>query len=383
MAKALKKPKKETIKKQVKKIALKKTFKKNTKPVKKIKAKKLVRKPAKTLKLVKFLHNPIIEPRSYPWESKATFNPTAFLADDKVHLIYRAIGDDDISVLGYASSLNGFRLTERPTNSIYNKFGKFIKSEEAINYVSGGGWNGGCEDPRVVLIDDIVYMLYTAFDGWGSLRIALTSIKLEDFKKKIWNWEKPILISPPNEIHKNWVLFPEKINGKFAILHSISPKILIDYINNFNEFDNNKFIKSYHSSNNPSWADSWDNMVRGVGPAPLRTKIGWLVLYHAMDKDGSNRYKLGALLLDLKDPTKVLYRAQNPILEPDQWYENDWKPGIIYASGAVVLDGKLLVYYGAGDKHIGVASIKLTDLIDSMKSNGAVKLEKNKDIKRF
>jgi len=95
-------------------------------------------------------------------------------------------------------------------------------------------------------------------------------------------------------------------------------------------------------------------------------------------KNDGDRYKLGAMILDLKDPQKVIYRAQHPILEPSEWYENDWKPGIIYANGAVVRDGKLFVYYGGGDKHIGVASILLSDLIDSMKKNGAIKLEKTK-----
>jgi predicted GH43/DUF377 family glycosyl hydrolase len=68
-------------------------------------------------------------------------------------------------------------------------------------------------------------------------------------------------------------------------------------------------------------------------------------------------------------------------LEPDEWYENNWKPGIIYASGAVVKDGKLFVYYGGGDKYIGVASVILSDLINSMKTDGKVKLEKNKKLK--
>jgi len=376
MPKVSKEPKK-IIKKQTKKIALPKTPKKSrkvTEPTKKLTTKKII----KTLQLKRSSHNPIIEPRPYSWESKATLNPAAFLADGKIHLIYRAIGDDDISVLGYASSLNGYSLKERPTHSIYHKFGKFIRSEETINYVSGGGWNGGCEDPRVALIGDTVYMLYTAFDGWGSLRIALTSIKLDDFKKKRWNWEKPILISPPGEIHKNWVLFPEKINGKFAILHSISPKILIDYINNFDEFDGTKFIKSYHSGS-PAWENSWDNMIRGVGPTPIKTDIGWLILYHAMDKNDPNRYKLGAMILDFKDPTKILYHSPSPILEPDEYYENEgFKAGVIYSCGAVVKDGRLFVYYGGADSVVCVASIKLSDLIDNLVKNKVVKLNKNK-----
>ena len=78
-----------------------------------------------------------------------------------------------------------------------------------------------------------------------------------------------------------------------------------------------------------------------------------------MDKNEPNRYKVGVMLLDLKDPQKVKYRSAHPILEPEEWYENDGKPGIVYANGAVVKDGILFVYYGSGDKYIGVASIKL------------------------
>jgi predicted GH43/DUF377 family glycosyl hydrolase len=77
-------------------------------------------------------------------------------------------------------------------------------------YTSGGGW-GGSEDPRVVRIDEHIYMIYVAFEGWNSIRIALTSISVDDFKKGNWNWKKPILLSPVGEMHKNWVMFPEKI----------------------------------------------------------------------------------------------------------------------------------------------------------------------------
>jgi len=369
MSKVLKKKKKIIKKTVIKKKIVKKTVKKVVK--------KTVKKLAKTLKLVRFSHNPIIEPRAYSWESKATLNPAAFLTDGKIHLIYRAIGDNDVSVLGYASTIDGFRLEERPTYSVYHKYGKFEKSEEPINYVSGGGWNGGCEDPRITLINDIVYMLYTAFDGWGSVRIALTSIKLEDFKKRKWNWKSPVLISPPGEIHKNWVLFPEKINGKFTILHSISPEIMIDYFDNLNELNGNKFIHSVHQ-NDPRW-QLRERGIRGIGPTPIKTELGWLILYHKIEEHDPNRYKLFAMILDFKNLTKILYRSQNPILEPDEYYENNgFKAGVIYSCGAIVKNGILFVYYGGGDKHIGVASIMLADLINSLKKNGAVKLEKNK-----
>lgn len=372
---------KKIVKKLTKKVVIKKTIKKKVVKVVKRVVKNVIKKKSKGLQLERSPFNPIIEPRLYSWESKATFNPAAFMADGKIHLIYRAIGDNDVSVLGYASSLDGHNFRDRPTHSIYHKFGKFIKSDDPIDYVSGGGWNGGCEDPRVTLIDYTVYMLYTAFDGWGSLRIALTSIKLDDFKKKRWNWEKPILISPPGEIHKNWVLFPEKINGKFAILHSISPEILIDYIEDFKEFDDTKFINSLHSSS-PLWKSSWDNMVRGVGPTPIKTEIGWLVLYHAMDKKDPDRYKLGAMILDFNDPTRILYKSQNPILEPDEYYENEgFKAGVIYSCGAVVKDGELFVYYGGADSVVCVASVELSSLLEDLKKNKVVKLKKKKLLK--
>ena len=351
----------------------------NRKNIKILKTKPKTKRAKKPVKLKRAKNNPIIEPRLYPWESKATFNPAAIKAGDKVHLLYRAVGDNDSSVLGYASSKDGLNIDERPTYFIYKKNTGCSKFKEPVFYISGGGWNGGCEDPRLAVIDDDVFMLYTAFDGWGSVRIALTSIKLNDFLKKKWRrWEKPVLISPPNEIHKNWVIFPGKINGKFAVLHSISPKIAIEYVDSLDEFDGTKFIQSYYHSE-PKWENSWDTWVRGVGPTPIKTKIGWLVLYHAMDKNDPDRYKLGAMILDLKDPTKILYHSKNPILEPDECYENEgWKSGVIYSCGAAVKKGKLFVYYGGADKFVCAASMPLQDLLDDLRKDNVIKLKKNK-----
>ena len=363
----------------------KKTKKKNSKKKKISSKKKSVKFRKKVIKkkkggiiLKRAYHNPIIEPRSYIWESKATLNPAAFMANGKVHLVYRAIGDNDSSVLGYAGSHDGYNIDDRPTYAVYqrpNNFNRPDLSVSSIDYISGGGWNGGCEDPRVTLLGDIVYMLYTAFDGWGSVRITLTSIKLDDFEKKKWNWEKPIIISPPGEIHKNWVIFPEKINNKFAIFHSMSPKILVEYVDKMEDFDGVKFIHSVHQGS-PEW-QLREKGIRGVGPSPIKTKLGWLILYHAIEEHDSNRYKLFAMILDAKDPTKILYRSISPILEPEEHYENNgYKWGVIYSCGAVVKDGTLFVYYGGADKVIGVASIKLANLLADLKKHKAVKLKK-------
>ena len=328
--------------------------------------------------------NPIIEPRegNY-WEMKATFNPGAIYADHRVHLLYRAIGGDDISVLGYASSDDGISFLERPDEPAYvplsTKATTPKEEQKPLEpaYFSGGGWNGGCEDPRLTLIGDRVYLAYTAFDGWGSIRIALSSIALQDFLKKNWKWKKPAMISPSGEIHKNWVLFPERIHGKFAILHSISPKILVDYFDNLDDFDEEEaVIKSKY--NRISNTGAWDSWIRGAGPPPLKTKDGWLLLYHAMDIRDPNRYKLGAMILDADDPTKILYRSRTPILEPDFDYENHgFKAGVVYSCGAVINNGELYVYYGGADSVTCVAMANLDTFLNELKIYGAPKLKTN------
>lgn len=362
-----------------KKIILKKSKKlpKKTKTVFKKKIKIVPRgKKEESIKLTKLTSNPIISPSSYSWESKATFNPTAFEHNGTIHIIYRAVGEDDNSVLGYAYTHDGLTIDGRPTYHIYKRFFNYNENLPKIDYLSGGGWSGGCEDPRIVLIENTVYMIFTAFDGWGSVRLALTSISLADFEKKKWNWKKAVMISPPGEINKNWVLFPERINGKFAIVHSFYPNILVDYFDSLDELDGKKFIKS----NNTRPIDpsrSWDSWFRGIGPSPIKTKDGWLILYHAMDHKNPDRYRLGAMILDLKNPTKVLYRSKSPILEPEEDYENNGhKWGVIYSCGAVVKNGELIVYYGGADKFVCVATMKLSALIDDLKKDKEFKLIK-------
>ncbi|MDE2030760.1 MAG: hypothetical protein KGI58_00670 [Patescibacteria group bacterium] len=374
-AKTKVKAKAKTKKKIIKKIIVKRKIKKVV-----TKKRKILKKEEQLTKLKKHSNNPIIKPSYYQWESKATFNPSAFEANGKVYILYRAVGDNDLSVLGYASSYDGLNIEDRPTYAVYQRKNEIENFGLSIDYISGGGGNGGCEDPRLTRIGDTIYMLYTAFDGWSSVRIALTSIKLDDFKKKKWNWEKPILLSPPGEIQKSWVLFPEKINGKFAILHSISPQILIDYIDDWNDFRNNKFIESI--SHEDRERNVLETGIRGVGPSPIKTKLGWLVLYHAIEKNDPGRYKLFALVLDYKNPKNVIYRSAYPILEPEKAYENEGlKWGVIYSCGAVVKDGTLFVYYGGSDQFVCVASIELDKLLDSLKREKKVTLKNNKILK--
>ena len=333
--------------------------------------------PQPGLQLTRSAANPILSPHELnDWETQATFNPAALAADGKVHLIYRAIGKDNVSVLGYAMTHDGIHVHERRADPAFFSRRKDDEPKVGapIDYLSGGGGDGGCEDPRLTVIDDVVYLLYTAFDGWNSIRIALSTIPLEDFLNRSWNWSEPVLISPPGEIHKNWSLFPEKINGKYAVLSNISPNIRVNYFDSLEDLksEGQKIRLEYTKVTRKK---VWDTWVRGAGPPPLKTKKGWLILYHAMDASDPNRYKLGAMLLDLKDPTKVLYRSSAPILEPDECYENEgFKAGVVYSCGAVILDGKLYVYYGGADTVTCVAVADLKSFLDELTSGGAPKV---------
>jgi predicted GH43/DUF377 family glycosyl hydrolase len=103
--------------------------------------------------------------------------------------------------------------------------------------------------------------------------------------------------------------------------------------------------------------------------------MGWLLLYHANDHRDPGKYKLGAMLLDLHDPTKILFRSNAPILAPQEWYENDGKPGVVYTCGAVILGENLVVYYGGGDKHVAVARANVKTFIDALIYNHNLSLE--------
>lgn len=158
------------------------------------------------------------------------------------------------------------------------------------------------------------------------------------------------------------------MKGKFAILHSISPEVRIDYFDSL-DFDGETFIKSEHSK--APLKGRWELLVRGVGPSPIKTKEGWLVLYHATTRDCG--YKLGAMLLDKKDPSKVIARSRGPILEPSVWYEREGsKPNIVYSCGAVVKDETLFVYYGSADTVTCVATVPLSRLLEALLVSNAV-----------
>ncbi len=331
--------------------------------------------------------NPILHPGKYEFEQEAVMNPAAIHDGDQTHLFYRAIGNDGVSRVGYASSKDGKTFDDRLPYPVFALEGPdphlaaMRRAYAEKNYpalvASGGSW-GGTEDPRAVLIDGRVHLSFSAFHNWDSVRIATTSIALSDLKEKKWKWTPPTFLSAPNEVHKNWVLFPEKIKGMFAVLHNLygesRDRVRVDYLDSLQPA---KFIKSPYARQTNE--HSWDSTPRGVGPPPIKTPKGWLVFYHATNKHEPDKYKLGAMLLDLFDITKVIARAPVPVLEPETHYENGGiKPGIVYASGATAHDDLLTLYYGAADNFVCSASTSLSDFVQRLSKHQPVSLSQNR-----
>ena len=324
--------------------------------------------------LKRFHKNPIIVPDLInEWESEAAFNPAALYDDGKVHLLYRAAGRGGISCFGYANSKDGFHFEKDSPEPAYiprmDFEGVHTKPTQITDlYKSGCGW-GGCEDPKLTAMDGRIYLTYVAFNGYSHPRVALSSIDRADFHKKKWNWEEPILISRPGVTNKSGCLLPEKIKGKYVIFHRVFPHILIDYRDEL-KFDDGRWLEANHKiTTRPGM---WDSRKLSVGATPIKTDAGWLVIYHAIDDRDDGRYKIGAMILALEDPSRVIYRTSNPILEPEEHYENEGKPGVVYPCGAVVLKDELIVYYGGGDRVTCCATAQLDQFVKGVKKDKRV-----------
>ncbi|MBU2251692.1 MAG: hypothetical protein KKH25_05490, partial [Candidatus Omnitrophica bacterium] len=302
---------------------------------------------------VRFKKNPIISPVSeHTWESKAVFNPAAIELEGKIHIIYRAMSEDNTSTLGYAQSSDGLNITQRLPDPVYQPRG----DSEAKKVPNG---NSGCEDPRIVRIGNTLYMCYTAYNGVEPPRVGLSLISVKDFLKAKWNWTKPVLITPPGIDDKDACLFPEKINGQYLFIHRINSQICVDFVSSLE--------KAPQDVNRGLWLmgpryGMWDSKKIGLAGPPIKTKAGWVLFYHGVSED--NHYSLGAALLDLKNPMLVLSRTSEAILEPEKKYEKEGQvPNVVFPCGHVLRGDTIYNYYGGADSFVGVATIKLSRLL--------------------
>ena len=305
----------------------------------------------------RFSGNPILIPISeHPWEAKAVFNPGAIYLGDRTHILYRALSDDNTSSFGYASTKNGLDLTERLPDPVY-----VPREDFEMKKVAGG--NSGCEDVRITKIGKTIYICYTAFDGIGPPRVAVSSISEKNFLTHKWNWSKPYLVTPHGFDDKDTCLFSEKFPGGYLALHRVDNVICGDYLETLN-FEK-EVIKKCIRIIGPR-TNMWDSSKVGIVAPPIKTKHGWLLLYHGVSRT-HNTYRLGAVLLDLKDPAIVLSRSTDPIFEPEEPYEQIGIVNhVVFPCGMVLKDGLLYIYYGGADKVSGVATMEADVIINGL-----------------
>lgn len=335
------------------------------------------------MKLKKFEGNPILSPNpENTWENLVVCNPAACYKDGKFYLLYRAAGNDAEHYIhiGLAVSEDGFNF-------------KRVSDKPILSPTPNSFDAGSVEDPRIVKFDDEYYITY-AFrpyppgrycenaydivetsehnsfapkclrDNIGNTALAVT--------KNLVNFKKVGRLTHPSLDDRDVIIFPEKINGKFYMLHRPKNFVGEEYGTAYPSI----WIKS--SDDLMSWdvpsklllkgEEEWEVKVGGNTP-PIRTESGWLLLYHGVDKNFT--YRVGACLLDLDDPTKVLYKTRHFIMEPETGFEKDglYKWGVVFPTGTVVLNDDLYVYYGASDQWCCVATCKLSELVDFVKQD--------------
>jgi len=303
--------------------------------------------------VTRFPGNPIITPRpGMLWEAKGTLNPAAIYLNGKTHILYRAYSINEVSTIGYATSTDGFSIDERLDKPIYIPRATF-----EIRQGSSGGY--GCEDPRIVEIAGRLYMTYTAFDGITP-RVAVSSIATEDFLKKRWGtWTAPEVITPPSISNKDATILPEKVKNAFMVIHRVGESICADFVGSL-DFSRQKITQCIEII--APRRGMWDGGKVGLSCPPVKTKDGWLMLYHGVS--WSTTYRVGAVLLDLEDPTVVKARTAIPLFEPETEYEHKGLvSNVVFPCGMTVRAGTVYIYYGAADSVVGVASVKMAHLL--------------------
>ena len=325
-------------------------------------------------------HGVILSPSSLFFENQGVFNPCIIVENGIIHLFYRALSNRNHSCIGYCRMENPLKIKKRYHFPIL----KPVKDYEII----------GMEDPRIVKIDDLFYLTYTAFDGTNALgALALSTdlrhfyrwglivpliLKSESLYNKIPanvcsnNYTKQLSIDPNSEFiwDKNIVFFPRRINGKLCFLHRIKPCILVTFASELTDIDTT-FWNSYLSRIKSMSLDCeklnlLNALYVGSGCSPIELEKGWLFIYHAVYEVNSELvYKAHCCMLDLNEPQKVIAYLPYSLLEPDlEWEKIGNVNNVVFPTGALLRDGTIFIYYGGADKQIGCASVNLLELIN-------------------
>lgn len=333
------------------------------------------------MKLQRSTSNPILIPHAEnPWENLVVCNPAVIHHDGLFQMLYRAAGDDKDHVIhfGLATSRDGIHFERQ--------------SDQPVFSPSEDGPDAGCvEDPRIAQLDGHFYITYayrafkpgqywlaadnSAFNPkdaslpplFGQNMTASGLLLSDDLR----TFRRLGRITRSDVDDRDVILFPEKIGGRYVMLHRPMQWAGTGYDNAY------PAMWLCYSDDLLSWSEStllakgefyWENKIGGSCP-PIRTEHGWFVIYHAVDSKGI--YRVGVMMLDLNDPSKVIARTPEPIMEPVEDYEwNGLYPhGVVFPTANVVVDDVLYVYYGAADQKIGVATADFQALVEFVMSH--------------
>ncbi|GAB4366932.1 MAG: glycosidase [Calditrichia bacterium] len=293
--------------------------------------------------------NPILTKEHWPYEVNAVFNPGAIDVNGQTLLLVRVEDMRGFSHLTLARSTDGFsnwQIDPQPTlvpDPEYN--------EEQF----------GIEDPRIVWLEDLgkYAITYVSFSRGGPVvSVALTA----DFR----SFTRLGCLMPPED--KDASLFPRRINNHYILVHR---PIIRGEAHIWISFSPDLKYWGEHSILLPVRPGWWDHHRVGLGPPPIETPQGWLLIYHGVRLTASGSlYRVGLALLDLDDPRKVIHRSDHWVFGPEAAYEYIGDvPGVTFPTG-VILDTttkKLRLYYGAADKSVAVATADLDTLLKELK----------------
>lgn len=297
----------------------------------------------------RYKYNPVLTPKMWPYRVNAVFNAGAVIHNDKVLLLVRVEDMSGFSHLCKATSKDGYTgwvIEKQP--SLFPKPEDFPEEKYGI------------EDPRIVKLEEEnrYAIVYTSFSESGPLVSLATT---EDFN----TYRRYGVIMPPDD--KDASLFPRKFNGRYVLLHRPSPTSFLLGAHIWMSFSPD--LKHWGDSSillparRGSW---WDAYKVGLGPQPVETPEGWLIIYHGVRTTAAGSlYRVGLALLDLDDPSKVIRRCNEWIFGPNEYYERVGDvPDVTFPCGVVVKGDDLIMYYGAADTTIAIATASLKEVVD-------------------
>ena len=285
------------------------------------------------------LPSPVLRPSGSGPDAAATYNPAVVYVNGTFYMLYRAQARwRGVSVIMLAVSRDGIH---------FRKLGKVVLYPSLREEMGGG-----CEDPRIVEVNGTYYMTYTAYNG----RVARLALAVS---KDLVHWKKLGIVFPGWGWSKSGAILPIKIHGRYVMYFGDS-NIWIAYSKDM-----------VHWVTNRSWVvlrprpGHFDSKLVEPGPPPILTKEGILLIYNAADREG--RYYVGWALFSRDDPTKLIARAEKPILSPTYpWEIRGQTPNVVFATALVRVNDTWYLYYGAADTYVGVAIARGKHIIEEL-----------------